>query len=74
MHVVVVVVKSWRCEVTVIFYSQHEDACWTSHPHLMWTAQGMDTDELNQVVSSLDVAEAKCLYEEDKMMIIGNIM
>ena len=35
--------------------------------------QGMDTDELNQVVSTLDVAKAECLYEEDKKMIIGNI-
>ena len=35
--------------------------------------QGMDTDELDQVVSTLDVAKAECLYEEDKKMIIGNI-
>ena len=35
--------------------------------------QGMDTDELNQVVSTLDVAKAECLYEKDKKMIIGNI-
>ena len=41
-------------------------------PHLN-PLQGMDTDELNQVVSTLDVAKAQCLYEEDKKMIIGNI-
>ena len=33
----------------------------------------MDLKELDEVVSTLDVSKAECLYETDKEMILGNI-